>query len=238
MISIDGTRSYGAGLARAAGAAGLVVTDCEQPTHRTRRGKGKSDPIDAHLTVLASLRLVAAKLPAPRGRGPRGTCTSCCTHGPLTTTATGQANRLRDGDDHDRELARGPLSAATLTGLARDRRPCDATWEQAVHHGEIRRLALGLQDGARALTANKAQLAQIVADLAPGLRRQPGIGRSAPHRPSCRSPTPDAAADAAFARLAGASPSRHPAARPPATDSTAAATARSTKPSTSPRWGR
>jgi hypothetical protein len=45
VISIEGTRSYGAGLARAA-AAGLVVTECEQPTRKTRRGKGKSDPID------------------------------------------------------------------------------------------------------------------------------------------------------------------------------------------------
>jgi transposase len=49
VISIEGTRSYGAGLARAAAAAGLTVIECEQPTRTTRRGKGKSDPIDAHL---------------------------------------------------------------------------------------------------------------------------------------------------------------------------------------------
>ena len=47
-LSIEGTRSYGVGLARAATAAGLTVLECEQPNRKARRGKGKSDPIDAH----------------------------------------------------------------------------------------------------------------------------------------------------------------------------------------------
>ena len=51
-LSIEGTRSYGVGLARAATAAGLTVLECEQPNRKARRGKGKSDPIDAHLAVL------------------------------------------------------------------------------------------------------------------------------------------------------------------------------------------
>ncbi len=49
VLSIEGTRSYGAGLARAATAAGISVIEAEQPTRKTRRGKGKSDPMDAHL---------------------------------------------------------------------------------------------------------------------------------------------------------------------------------------------
>jgi transposase len=212
VISIEGTRSYGAGLARAAAASGLVVTECEQPTRKARRGKGKSDPIDAHLAVLAALQLDAARLPAPRADGDREALRILlCARAELTTTATGQANRLRallrDGDDHDRDLARAPLSAATLTGLARRRQPRDATREHAVRHGEIRRLALALQDATRALTANKAQLAQIVTDLAPGLTSQPGIGPvsaaqaivSFSHPGRCRN-------EAAFARLAGTSP--------------------------------
>ena len=47
VISIEGTRSYGAGLARAAATAGLVVIEAEQPTRKHRRGKDKSDRIDA-----------------------------------------------------------------------------------------------------------------------------------------------------------------------------------------------
>ena len=72
VMSIEGTRSYGAGLARAAAAAGLTVIECEQPSRTTRRGKGKSDPIDAHLAVLSALQLKRrAAAHTPRRRRPR-----------------------------------------------------------------------------------------------------------------------------------------------------------------------
>jgi transposase len=212
VICIEGTRSYGAGLARAATAAGLTVIECEQPTRTTRRGKGKSDPIDAHLAVLSALQLNADRLPTPRADGDREALRILlCAREELTTTATGQTNRLRamlrDGDDTDRRLARARLSDAVLAGLARRRQPREASRQQAVRHGEIRRLALALREAARALKANRAQLAAIVNDLAPGLIDRPGIGPvsaaqaivSFSHPGRCRN-------DAAFAKLAGTSP--------------------------------
>jgi len=212
VISIEGTRSYGAGLARAAAAAGLMVTECEQPTRKTRRGKGKSDPIDAHLAVLAALQLDTAKLAIPRADGDREALRILlCARAELTTTATGQANRLRallrDGDDHDRNLARGRLTSTTLAALARRRLPGDASRAQAVRHREIRRLVQALQDATRALKDNNAELDAIVSDLAPGLTSRPGLGPvtaaqaivSFSHPGRCRH-------DAAFARLAGTSP--------------------------------
>ena len=71
VASIEGSRSYGIGLARALTAAGVLVIECEQPSRRQRRGKGKSDPIDAHLAVLAALRLDTGRLPVPRAGGDR-----------------------------------------------------------------------------------------------------------------------------------------------------------------------
>jgi transposase len=209
---IEGTRSYGAGLTRAVAAAGLTVIECEQPTRKTRRGKGKSDPIDAHLAVLTALQLDAGKLPTPRADGDREALRILlCARQELTTTATAQANRLRallrDGDDHDRDLARASLSLTTLTALARRRPPCDASRTQAVRHAEVRRLAVALRDAARALKANRANLSTIVSDLVPGLTSRPGIGPvsaaqaivSFSHPGRCRH-------EAAFARLAGTSP--------------------------------
>jgi len=73
-LSIEGTRSYGVGLARAATAVGLTVLECEQPNRKARRGKGKSDPIDAHLAVLATLRLDADRCPS---RAPTATARRC-----------------------------------------------------------------------------------------------------------------------------------------------------------------
>jgi hypothetical protein len=78
VISIEASRSYGAGLARAATAAGLTVIECEQPTRTTRRGKGKSDSIDAHVAVLTVLRLHAHKLSTPRADGDREALRICC----------------------------------------------------------------------------------------------------------------------------------------------------------------
>ena len=211
-LSIEGTRSYGVGLARAATAAGLTVLECEQPNRKARRGKGKSDPIDAHLAVLAALRLDADRLPIPRTDGDREALRILLgARGELTTASTAQTNRLRalllGGDDTDRTLARGTLTESRLAGLARRRPPREASREQAVRHAEIRRLALALREAARALKANRVQLQTIVNEVVPGLTERRGIGPvsaaqaivSFSHPGRCRN-------DAAFAALAGASP--------------------------------
>jgi transposase len=209
---IEGTRSYGAGLARAAAAAGLTVIECEQPTRQARRGNGKSDPIDAHLAVLTALRLDVSKLPTPRADGDREALRILlCARQELTTTATGQTNRLRallrDGDDSDRDLARRTRLTSTLAGLATRPQPPGASRALAIRHAEIRRLALAPQNAAQEVKASYAQLATIVEELAPGLTSHPGIGPvtaaqvivSFSHPGRCRH-------DAAFARLAGTSP--------------------------------
>ena len=44
---VEGTGSYGAGLARHLRAAGIAVVEVERPKRRHLRRRGKSDPIDA-----------------------------------------------------------------------------------------------------------------------------------------------------------------------------------------------
>jgi transposase len=214
-VSIEGTRSYGIGLARAVSAAGLTVIECEQPARKDRRGRGKSDPIDAHLAVLAALRLDAEQLPTPRADGDREALRILLgTRDELTTTATAQTNRLRalllTGDDADRDLARGKLSDSTLTTLARRRLPRShqpADRAQAVRHAEIRRLALAVFEARRTLATNRADLQAILDQLAPGLTDRRGVGPvtaaqavvSFSHPGRCRN-------EAAFAALAGTNP--------------------------------
>jgi transposase len=215
-VSIEGTRSYGLGLSRAVRTAGLTVIESEQPNRKTRRRRGKSDPIDAHLAVLTALQLDADALPTPRADGDRAALQILLgARHDLTSAHTAATNRLRaqllgghgDGADTDRQLARGPLTEATLAALARRRCPHDADRAQAVRHAELRRLALAVRDSTRALKTNRAQLHTIVADLAPGLTDRPGIRPvsaaqvivSFSHPGRCRT-------DAAFAALAGTSP--------------------------------
>jgi transposase len=212
MVSIEGTRSYGLGLTRVVTAAGLPVIECEQPTRKARRGRGKSDPIDAHLAVLSALRLDIDRLPTPRADGDREALRILLgARDELTTAVTAQTNRLRallrDGDDTDRHLARTALTDAALAALARRRAPQGATREHTVRTAEIRRLAGTIRAAARAITTNRAQLQAIVDDLAPRLTDRYGIGPvtaaqvvvSFSHPGRCRS-------DAAFAALAGVSP--------------------------------
>jgi transposase len=211
-VCIEGTRSYGVGLARAVTAAGLLVVECEQPDRKQRRGKGKSDPIDAHLAVLTALRLDPDRLPTPRADGDREALRILlAARHELTTTSTAQSNRLRAlllaGDDSDRQAARGTLTHAALWSLARRRLAGGASREQAIRHAEIRRLAVALREAAQQLTGNRKQLQDIVEELAPGLTDRRGIGPvtaaqaivSFSHPGRCRD-------EAAFAALAGTSP--------------------------------
>ena len=52
-VGVEGTGSYGAGLARHLTASGLVVIEVDRPDRRVRRNKGKSDPVDAYAAAAA-----------------------------------------------------------------------------------------------------------------------------------------------------------------------------------------
>jgi transposase len=150
-VCMEGSRSYGIGLARALSAAGLLVIECEQPSRRQRRGKGKSDPIDAHLAVLAALRLDTGRLPVPRADGDREALRILLVvRQEITVARTAQAGRLRAlllaGDDADREAARKALTQTALAALAgRGLRPGASRREQQPWTG----LDLGVRLGRR-----------------------------------------------------------------------------------------
>jgi transposase len=65
-IGIEGTGTYGAGLARFVRAYGLEVVEVDRPDRRTRRCLGKSDPIDAEAAARATLSGVASTTPKTR----------------------------------------------------------------------------------------------------------------------------------------------------------------------------
>ena len=61
LVGIEGTGSYGAGLARHIAGAGIRVVEVDRSDRQDRRRKGKSDPLDA----------VSAARAAQSGRAPR-----------------------------------------------------------------------------------------------------------------------------------------------------------------------
>lgn len=210
--AVEGSRSYGVGLARALKTADVRVIEAEQPTVRQRR-RGKSDPIDAHLAALQALRLDADQLPTPRADGDREALRILLgARQELTMTRRRAINQLRalllTGDDHDRHLARAKqFSNARLQTLIDREAPTSETREQAVRREEARRLALRVRDTATELATNHRRMTEIVRELAPDLLAKLGIGPvsaaqalvSWSHHGRCRN-------EAAFAALAGASP--------------------------------
>jgi transposase len=212
FIGLEGTGSYGVGLRRALTAAGLPVVEVEQPSKKTRRGTGKSDPIDAHRAALAVLAMDLDRLPTPRAGGDREALRMLLAgRREMTGTRTRQANALHalliTGEDADRDLAHGRWTQATLTTITRRRGPASETREQTVRRTEARRLAAALLALDAQLSENIAMLTTIVRDIAACLLDEPGIGpvsaaqaiASFSHPGRCRN-------DAAFAALAGAAP--------------------------------
>ena len=65
-VGVEGTGSYGAGLARYLGAAGVSLVEVDRPDRKTRRVKGKSDPIDAIAAARAALSGQASGIPKTR----------------------------------------------------------------------------------------------------------------------------------------------------------------------------
>jgi transposase len=211
-VCIEGSRSYGVGLARALAAAGLLVPGCEQPSRKQRRGKGKSGPIDAHLAVLAALRMDTSRLPVPRADGDREALRILLVaRQEITEAATAQASRLRalllTGDDAGRRAARKALTRTALAALAGRELPAAASREHAVRQAEICRLALALGQAREQLKDNRSQLLAIADDISPGLTSRYGAGPvsagqaivSFSHPGRCRN-------EAAFASLGGTSP--------------------------------
>ena len=65
-VGVEGTGAYGAALSRYLRGEGVQVVEVDRPNRKTRRAKGKSDPIDAYAAALAALSGRAAGSPKSR----------------------------------------------------------------------------------------------------------------------------------------------------------------------------
>src|SRR5262245_24874139 len=67
LVGVEGTGSYGAGLARHLAAAGVRVVEVDRAGRQDRRRAGKSDPLDAVSAARAALSGRASGMPKGRG---------------------------------------------------------------------------------------------------------------------------------------------------------------------------
>jgi transposase len=211
VVGLEGTRSYGVALERVLTAAGMPVIEVERPARASRRGRGKSDAIDARHAVLQVLAMDADRLPTPRADGDREALRILLgARRDLTTSKTAWSNQLtallRGGDDDDRQLL-GRWTHTLLQRITRRRHAPGQTREQVVRREEATRLAKAILAAEHDLKTNLAQLRGLVDDLAPGLLHRVGIGPVSAAQALVSFSHPGRIHnEAAFAALAGASP--------------------------------
>ena len=122
LVGIEGTGSYGAGLARHVAAAGIRIVEVDRSDRQDRRRQGKSDPLDAVSAARAAQSGRASG--APRGRDGqveaiRALMVAKRTARAQRTQTTGQARALIiTGPDGIGTRFTGQTPAGLAAGLA------------------------------------------------------------------------------------------------------------------------
>jgi transposase len=211
-FGIEGTGSYGAGLARWLRGRGFDVVEVERPKRQNRRGRGKSDVIDAEAAARAVQAGTATAQPKA-GDGPiemlrilqaaRRSALKARTqaanqlHALVVTAPDSLRTRLR-------QLSR-PRLVATAAAF-RPRMPL--TTPMAATQLALKSLAGRYQQLSAEVEALEAQLELLVAQAAPDLVAVKGIGTDiATTLLATAGDNPDRLrSESAFAHLCGAAP--------------------------------
>jgi transposase len=211
LVGIEGTGSYGAGLARYIAAAGVRVVEVDRSDRQDRRRQGKSDPLDAVSAARAAQSGRASG--APKGRD--GAVEAIRTLMVARRSAAGERTRtvnqaralILTGPDDLRARFAKHKPAALVTGLAALRpRPGDVA-------GHATRIALReLGRRAQFLDSQLVRLDELIIPLvtarAPGLLAIYGAGpRTAALLLIAAGDHPERLrSEAAWAHLCGVSP--------------------------------
>jgi transposase len=202
-FAVEGTGSYGAGLARFLERAGVCVYECERPRRQERR-RGKSDLIDA---ALAARRLLSGeRLSIPRGGGRREDLRLLLLERRSAMQARNAAlNQLSAlvVTAPDRVRVRlGALSGERLAKAAARLRP-----GAEVINGVLRRLGQRVDRLSSEIADAERALAALLAEVAPDLLEECGVGPVCGAQLLVSSGDPSRmTSEASFAALAGTSP--------------------------------
>jgi transposase len=177
---IEGTGSYGAGLARHLKDAGIAVVEVERPKRRHLRRRGKSDPIDAEAAARTVLAGQAAGEPKS-GDGRAEMIRTLRSARQSAVKARSQAaNQLQSftvtAPEELRHRLRG-LSTKELVAVAARFRPGnDPEDVEAATRFAMRSVARRHRALSEEIAELDAHLHRLVAEGAPGLISLPAIG--------------------------------------------------------------
>lgn len=210
-VGVEGTGSYGAGLARYLLSEGIEVVEVNRPDRQRRRRLGKSDTVDAEAAARAALNGDATGA-AKSGGGPvESVRVLRLARRSAIKARTQAANQIRDlivtAPDQLRSRLRQLDTCQRVAVCARFRNG-DASDPGEATKIALRTLARRHQDLSAEIDELDTQLAQLCAAINPALLAARGVGPEVaatllvaagdnPHRMN---------SEAAFAALCGASP--------------------------------
>ena len=211
-VGVEGTGSYGAGLARHLSAKGVAVVEVNRPNRQTRRRRGKSDPTDAEAAARAALNGEASGAPKSRDGAAEALRALRVARQGAIKARTQAANALRDVIVSAPEALRArmvSLSADERVQMAARLRPGVLTDPTEATKAAMRSLALRHQDLSAEIAALDEAMAELVVEAAPdGFLDKTGIGTQvAATLLGTVGDNPDRlGSEASFAALCGASP--------------------------------
>ena len=174
---VEGTGSYGVGLARHLRTAGIAVMEVERPKRRHLRRNGKSDPLDAQTAARAVL---AGRPKSADGRVEMIRALRAVRHSAVKARSQA-ANQLQallvTAPETLRNRLRG-LSVKELVAVAARFRPgsLDAAEVQTATKFALRSVARRYQRLSEEIAELDERLDQLVAEAAPELISLPAIG--------------------------------------------------------------
>ena len=211
-VGVEGTGSYGAGLARHLNAAAVRVVEVNRPDRHQRRRKGKSDPLDAYAAadaVLAGRAKATPKLGTGIAEAIRALHT---TRAGAVKARTAAMNQLRaqliTAPTDLRDRLRGLSPTQLITTCARLRPTGDPADPAVAVRFALRALARRHQCLGTEIADLQTQLHPLVERACPPLLARPGIGyETAAQLLITIGDNPDRiSSEAAFAALCGVAP--------------------------------
>ena len=211
-VGVEGTGAYGAELARVLTAAGVTVVDVDRPDRKTRRMKGKSDPIDAYAAAMAVLSGRATGIPKSRDGVVEAVRVLRVARRSAVKARTQAMNQIRgllvSAPAMLREQVAELDRAALIRTLARLRPGDDLSRPLAATRASLRRLARRHQALDEEISGLDAEIGPLVKQAAPQLLELFGVGpETAGQLLASAGDNPERMrSEAAFAHLAGVAP--------------------------------
>lgn len=177
-VGVEGTGSYGAGLARSLARAGHRVVEVDRPNRQTRRRRGKSDAIDAEAAARAVLAGTATGVPKQRDSSVEAIRALRVARRSAMKARTQAGNQMRclisSAPDELRDSLRGSPLRALVDTCSRFRGADDTAVDAT--KAALRSIARRHRDLSTEIEDLDALLAPLITAVCPELVEMYGVG--------------------------------------------------------------